>query len=111
LKSSPARLIEWRAVALALKPASEKQVVGLLIAERTDHLFPSSRIVEHHDQLDRRQLRGTVWLLAAVIGRDDVVRNEWRSGYRESSSYLHGITVSDKKLRLAAKRTFSPMVS
>jgi hypothetical protein len=46
------------AVALALKPASEKQVLWTRRANRP--LFPASRIVERYDQFDRRQLRSTV---------------------------------------------------
>jgi uncharacterized protein len=37
----------------AVKPAGEKQVLGLWIAERIDRLCPSSRIVEHHDDSTR----------------------------------------------------------
>jgi hypothetical protein len=95
------------AVALARKPAGEKQVRW--IAERIDRLFPASRIVERYERFDQRQLRSTVRFGSrsshGPLERIQATAATRWSGTMEADienvvrADLHWITVSGKTLR------------
>jgi hypothetical protein len=95
----------------AFKPAGEKQVLGLWIAERIDRLCPSSRIVEHHDDSTRGNSLALFGSARKVMGRLSASRRPRRPGGRERVEQwisriwfaptlpmlCTGITVSGKK--------------